>query len=119
VLVPLRLGHLRVEPSVLTAQVRVDGEPVGRGRYEGDLEAGEHVVELTAEGYQPFTRRVRVRAGDSLRMDAALGRTAPRWVLPVAVVSGAALVAGVVVAALLLNDPGPERVPGRWLNVDE
>jgi hypothetical protein len=47
---------LRVDAKPEAAQVVVDGVPVGRGGWEGRLEAGPHHVVVSLDGYAPFVR---------------------------------------------------------------
>ena len=60
-----------VEPS--SAEITVD-DAVPPSRLDGMvlLPIGEHVVQATAEGYEPFTRRITVAGGESETMEIAL-----------------------------------------------
>ena len=49
---------LRVEPMPGGASVSIDSVIVGRGAWEGRLRAGEHKVEVSADGFLPQTRQV-------------------------------------------------------------
>lgn len=67
-------AELRVEPSPAVASVEIDGVVVGKGTWEGRLRTGEHVVEVTAEGYSPATFRVRLDDGEHENLAAPLVR---------------------------------------------
>ncbi|MFO0604615.1 MAG: PEGA domain-containing protein [Polyangiales bacterium] len=113
-------GRLVVEPSVPGAVITVDGAEAGRGRVERAVAAGEHAVEIRAEGHEPLQRRVTVTRGGVVRVDAVLvGRRLPGWVVPVAV-AGGLLVAGGVTAAVVLATRGTEPpLPTSWGNFAE
>jgi hypothetical protein len=51
-------GHLRVEPTPLSAVVAIDGVTVGNGIWDGRLRAGSHRLEVGAEGFLPQQRQV-------------------------------------------------------------
>ncbi|MBL8679085.1 MAG: PEGA domain-containing protein [Myxococcales bacterium] len=87
-------GRLRVEPSVPTARVTIDGTYAGTGALETGVRAGIHRVDITAEGYLPLRREVRVGGTGLVRVDAALVR--PRtntwvWLGPVLAASAIAV----------------------------
>jgi hypothetical protein len=108
-------GRLVVEPSVPSAVVTVDGAEAGRGRVERTVAAGEHQVEIRAEGHEPLQRRVTVTRGGVVRVDAVMvGRGLPGWVVPVAVAGGVALAGGVVAAVLLLQPETAVVVEDKW-----
>lgn len=60
-------GRLRVTSAPVDgAEVVVDGEPRGRTPLVvRDLEAGEHLVRITAARYRPFERRVEIAGRDT------------------------------------------------------
>lgn len=49
---------LRVEPTPAGATIALDGVSLGHGLWEGQLRAGSHRVEITAEGFVPVVRDV-------------------------------------------------------------
>lgn len=66
-------GSLRVQSSVEGSSVYLDGELVGEAPYQsGDVGVGRHQVRVEKEGYQPFTREVRVRPGARAELSARL-----------------------------------------------
>jgi hypothetical protein len=67
-------GSLRVRATPLTAAIRIDGVPVGRGAWEGRLRAGTHTVEVAAEGYLPFAREIDLGDDAPKTLEAALAR---------------------------------------------
>lgn len=55
-----RSGSLRVRGAPDEALIWVDGQAVGGAREIVDLDAGRHVVELRAEGYETYQRTVEI-----------------------------------------------------------
>jgi hypothetical protein len=53
-------ASLRVEASPAVAAVAVDGKEVGHGEWKGRLPLGLHTVEITAPGFLPEERTVRI-----------------------------------------------------------
>lgn len=49
---------LRIAPVPVDALVSLDGVSLGRGPWEGQVRAGKHTVEVTAEGFLPATRAI-------------------------------------------------------------
>ncbi|MFO0652730.1 MAG: PEGA domain-containing protein [Polyangiales bacterium] len=105
---PLREGRLVIESSVSDATVYVNRERVAVGRYQSSpMEPGRYEVELRADGYVPFVRRVDVGRTGVVRIDASLERNAlPRWVIPVAVVGGALALGGIIAAVVGATSEG-------------
>lgn len=68
--------EIRTTPAAAAA-VHIDGTPRGRTplRVEG-VSVGEHVVSLTAEGYEAATRKISVPAGTTLLLEVALSAKA-------------------------------------------
>lgn len=88
-------GRLRVEPSVPTARVTIDGTFAGVGSIETGVRAGIHRVDISADGYLPVHREVRVSGTGLVRVDATLVR--PRlntWVWLGPVLAASAVVVG-------------------------
>ena len=105
--------EIRTSPDEATAAVSVDGESKGASplRIE-ELPPGRRLVEVAAEGYQPYARVVEVHENETLTMDIALTATAPA-----AAVAGAPQVATPTpttepthVAAAPTQTPEPEHV---------
>ena len=71
----------RIEPTPAGAVVSIDGVSVGRGVWEGNLRAGQHVVEVAAEGFLPSRREVTLEEGKRVVLAASLDRdpTSPLW----------------------------------------
>jgi hypothetical protein len=112
--------RLVIEPSVATAAVLLDGQPVGTGRVERSTTAGDHVIEIQANGYQPFRRPVHLGASGTTRIDASLTRQGlPGWVLPTAIAGGALAIGGTILGVwLATRDTSPELHPA-WGTVME
>lgn len=66
------VGKARVSALPAAATIRVDGKPVGRGLWEGELDVGKHQLEVVAEGYFPYSREVMVDEGARVLQDVAL-----------------------------------------------
>jgi hypothetical protein len=67
-------ASLRVEPTPGGAVVSIDSVVVGRGAWEGRLRAGEHHVEVSADGFLSETRRVTLERRKRQVMTLALAR---------------------------------------------
>lgn len=71
-----QVGSIAVRSSVPEAQISIDGTPAGEaagGAFTATgIEAGPHVVEVSAEGYRTFTRRVNVEVGTQAEVNAQL-----------------------------------------------
>jgi hypothetical protein len=67
---------LRISASALEAEIRVDGRRVGTFTGEPialrDLGPGEHIIEVSAPGYQPWRRELELDAGENRDLEAGL-----------------------------------------------
>ncbi len=72
---------LRVEPTPAGATIAVDGVSVGRGLWEGRLRAGEHRLEIAAEGFLAQSRKLTLGKGKTAIEPVTLERdpTSPLW----------------------------------------
>ena len=106
-------GILKVMCNIRRAQVLLDGRPIGRTPFDGDVPAGKHKLEIVAPGKQPETRLIDLRAGNVMRVAFVLkDPPAPvmkkddsvfgRWWFWTAV--GAAVIGGATAAALASRD---------------
>lgn len=120
-------ARLLVEPSVLEATVYVDQHLAGVGQTDVGVTQGRHHVEVMAPGYAPFERSVWSNGRGVVRVSAELLRAGessalharPRWVVPLAIAGGAAVVAGIATAlafALRPTEPVPQ---GSWATFRE
>jgi hypothetical protein len=66
-LVPLP-SRLSIQSSVAGARVLIDAEPMGPAPWNGDIEPGEHRVEVLAEGHQPAGQEISLSAGEELSL---------------------------------------------------
>jgi hypothetical protein len=57
-------GTLEVRTEQPKSQISVDGAVVGQGSFKGDLPEGEHLIEVSLDGYARFEKRVTVVAGE-------------------------------------------------------
>ncbi len=62
------VGHLRVTVTPATAQIRVDGRPVGDGAWEGDVDPGVHQIDV-ALGEANAHREVTLRRGETMAQE--------------------------------------------------
>lgn len=67
-------ARLRVSPVPVNASVAIDAVSVGRGVWVGRLRAGTHRVEVTAPGFLPVSREVRIPRGEGRTVVVALRR---------------------------------------------
>jgi hypothetical protein len=73
-----RTGSLFISASVDGASVYVDDELVGTAPLtRDDVPAGRYRLRVEAEGHEPFTTEVRVRAGQRNRVEVTLAALAP------------------------------------------
>ncbi len=72
---------LRVVPAPAGASIAVDGVSVGRGLWEGRLRAGEHQIEIAAEGFMAQARKISLGKGKTAMESVTLERdpTSPLW----------------------------------------
>jgi serine/threonine-protein kinase len=72
------LGSAEIVSNPPGASVTVDGAPVGKTPLpEVKLRPGNHKVELSKEGYEPYSGSVAVQAGKKARLDAPLKLVPP------------------------------------------
>jgi hypothetical protein len=80
-------GFLQVTTRDPQAAIAVDGEPRGYQSWFGPVSPDtEHLVQVYRNGFEPFERSIRVTAGQTVRVEGALGEQisdAPRRTLPV------------------------------------
>ena len=69
-----RVGTLRLEANVPGATVTIDGEEVGVVPYEGTLSEGDHLIEVSAEGYRATTQTVSIAMGEARIVSMSLMR---------------------------------------------
>lgn len=74
-------SELRVDPQPVNATVAIDGISVGRGLWSGRLRAGDHTIEVGAEGFLPERRKVALRKDTSDSLSIVLERdpNSPLW----------------------------------------
>lgn len=65
-------GSLEIDATPKDARIAVDGKDVGRGRWMGRLRLGEHLVEITAPGFLPEERHVRIERRRQRELQVAL-----------------------------------------------
>jgi hypothetical protein len=65
-------GRVQVDTHTADASITIDGQPMGRGVWEGMLSAGEHQVTIEAPGYKTYKRAFLVHAGETFVEDARL-----------------------------------------------
>lgn len=98
-------GTLSVTSNVSTAVISIDGEEAGRGSVSREVPPGRRRIDVRAEDYLPFTEQVDVLAGRTATVRADLVEEGGSvfsspvfWVITGAVVVGAGVTVGVVVA---------------------
>lgn len=72
---PAPTGTLRVLANAPGAVISIDGEAVGNAPVSQDLPPGEHIIEATAEGYDPIQQTVTITQGQSRAISLQLQRT--------------------------------------------
>lgn len=68
------LGTITISANVADARVRVDGEDAGVTPLESSMSliAGEHVIEVSKEGYRTVEEQVQIRPRESVSIDLSL-----------------------------------------------
>lgn len=100
-----RPSRLVVEATPAQAEIWLDGKLVGRGRYQGEISSGSRTLRVTAPGFVPAERNLRVGPGSRQQVSLALNAEPSRpitkqwWFWT----GSAAVVAGAVIAAVLLQ----------------
>jgi hypothetical protein len=84
------MGRLEVQVADDRGKIFVDGVEKGEGSFAGDVPAGEHKLEVTHPGYEPFEKTVTVVAGDVLVETVALRRIGGSEITPTEEEGGAA-----------------------------
>lgn len=74
-------AHLRIDPVPRTAAVAIDGVTMGYGPWEGRLRAGEHVVEVSAEGFLTLRRALSIAEDgrEQVRLPLTRDPLSPFW----------------------------------------
>jgi hypothetical protein len=72
---------IRILPEPATANVRIDGDLVSRGGFEGRLRPGEHVIKVEAPGFFTETQTINVPTGEQKELKVALRKddSSPVW----------------------------------------
>ena len=111
ILAPLP-AHLRVRSSEESASVWVNGTQRGIGDVELELEPGDHVVEVRAEGRETFSRNIELQPNERRELEAYLGDGGSIASNPVFwIVSAVVLVVGGATAGLLIWNASQEQNP--------
>ena len=108
-------AHLLVT-SDSDATVSIDGQVVGKARFDGPLAPGIHGVSVTEVDRLPYGAQIELRDGETRTMQVTLEREHHASLLPW-LLGGAAVAAGAVVGGYFLfksSDPGPGLAPGKF-----
>jgi hypothetical protein len=70
-------GKVTVATADKHGVIRIDGKLVGDGTFSGDLTSGEHLVEVTRDGYKPFSQTIAVVSGKPSALKVTLEPAAP------------------------------------------
>lgn len=75
---------LHVKPTPADAEVAIDSVSVGHGAWDGRLRAGEHRVEISADGFLPMRKDISIEHGGRAIVSEALARdpNAAKWQIP-------------------------------------
>lgn len=95
------VGTLELSITPSTARVRIDGKDGAAG---AALPIGEHVVEVTADGYASERRSVTIKGGEKLAISIALAPERPRSKLPLVGAGAGVALAAVGVALIVTSE---------------
>lgn len=115
-------GIVKVACNVRRAQVLLDGKPIGRTPFDGDVPPGKHKLEIVSAGKLRETRMIEVRAGEETKLSVTMKDVPPpivkkdnsllgKWWFWTGV--GAVVVTGVTVGVLSARtiEVPPDRAP--------
>ena len=80
-------GKLHIETEPPEALVSIDGQQAGSSPYTGDLAAGEHLLEVTDEGYKTIQQQLQLDPGQQLSLKLALQQAQAGQVPPLVAVA--------------------------------
>lgn len=116
-------GRIRVVTNMQDSTVTVDGKVVGTAPYEGELPAGRHRVEVSADGKKTWSKNVTVKKGQltpvRVRLATAVNRTSA-WVtagLAVALIGTGAVLG--IISNNIKGDLEDERDAGTLASQDD
>lgn len=76
-------GRVQVDTHTADGAITIDGTAMGKGVWEGPLQAGQHEIVIEAPGYRTYRRAFLVHAGETFVEDTHLeaegGGAAPRY----------------------------------------
>lgn len=112
-------ARLRIEPSVPSARVSIDGAFVGTGAIDRPATMGVHRVTITADGFVTLERTVRVGGTGVVRVDAVLQRPRTNHWLWLGPTIGAVAATGLSIGGYFLwrelrPTADPPSPPDRW-----
>ena len=92
-------ARLRVETDDSDNTIFLDGRVIGRGRFEGQVSAGEHALRVVRDGAESYSTDVVLRDRETRSMNVTLTSSGgiPVWVW----IAGGAVVAGATTATIL------------------
>jgi hypothetical protein len=70
-------GVLQITSNIRRAQVLLDGKPLGRTPFDGDITPGKHTLQVVAPGKLQDTRVISLRAGQTLLIKVELRDVPP------------------------------------------
>ncbi len=102
-------GQLSVVTTGPKDTIRIDGQVVGEGRFEGSLPAGSHRLSVTAPGKKPYEKDLLLEPGTRRSVQVTLedaGKKMPLWPW---IAGGAVVLAGASVGGyFLFSDRGSD-----------
>lgn len=70
------MARIEVRTSDGQGSILIDGRPVGQGSFDGDLAVGEHVLTVERDGFEPYTKTLRLGQGQVVVESVTLERRA-------------------------------------------
>ena len=70
-------GVVAIKCNIRRAQVLLDGKPIGRTPFDGDVTPGRHTLQVVAPGKLQDTRVIKVKAGEEIKLTVELKDVPP------------------------------------------
>lgn len=101
-------GRIMVRASEGEATILVDSKIVGKGTFSGIVASGSHQLDVTREGFKPYSLSFTIAENGTRQFDVTLDR-AKRRIPVAAIIVGGVLLAGITTAVIVIATSGESR----------